>query len=196
MKSNNPRWLRRFVSLTFLMLLGQTAAGEVTVDYDPEARFGEYRTYALDPAEDFTLAEDDPLQHARLLGLLRMAVESHGLERDDENPDVKVLYKVAVREARLHTSPEYGYAPRWGRYEYRNGVPYPTGRATSRDTAYDEGTLIVDVWDTRTQTLIWRGTASAQIAGNPRSTAVRMQKSIDELARRWQRIRRRELGLD
>ncbi len=179
-----------------LMLLAQPALSEVAIDYDPDARFGEYRTYALDPAEDFTLAESDPVQHARLLGLLRMVVESYDLERDDDQPDVHILYKVAIDPGtRLHTSSGYGYGPRWGRYEYRNGVPHRVSRGTSRDTAYDEGTLIVDVWDTKTDKLIWRGTATAQIASDPRSTAVRMQKSIDQLAKRWQRIRRRELGI-
>jgi hypothetical protein len=48
--------------------------GEVSIDYDRHASFVEYRTCALDPAEDCTLAEDDPVQHARLPGLLRMVV--------------------------------------------------------------------------------------------------------------------------
>jgi hypothetical protein len=57
-----------------LMLAARPTIGEVSIDYDRNASFVEYRTCALDPAEDCTLAEDDPVQHARLPGLLRMVV--------------------------------------------------------------------------------------------------------------------------
>ena len=143
---------RMFVCLALLSACGVVAAG-VNVDYDTEADFGGYKTYAWKPGTH----ADNPLMHKRIVRVIEEQLKSAGLERVEENPDVHVLYHVALGEERRVNVDDFGYWRRW-----RAPVGYSVD-------VYDVnvGTLILDMLDAESGEGVWRGRAEKDLPSNP-----------------------------
>jgi hypothetical protein len=86
---------------------------------------------------------------------LEQAFRSRGYTLDPLNPDFNVAYYSSAREKLDVTMWDYGYRPRWG------GWGRPPGY-TARP--FTEGTLIVDVVNAKTNELLWRGRATAEVS--------------------------------
>jgi hypothetical protein len=167
------------------------AQTEITVDYDPDARFRQYHTYAFATDTEDTLAEAAPERHEQLLAMLRKHLDQN-LREVTTDPDLWVLYKVAAEDVvEMNTQYEYAYGDDWSRFDSPDvGMPRPT----TREQRYRLGTLVIDAWDADTRKLVWRGVASDAVAANPDVTMRRISKAIDRIARDWQRMRRQGAG--
>jgi hypothetical protein len=150
---------------TILLLAAPAWAGRTTADYDPDADFAGYRTYAW---KDGTPAKSD-LMHKRIVSAIESQLESLGMTESDGDPDVYVLYHVALSEERRIDVDEFGYTRRWR---------YPV--ATTVDV-YDVkiGTLIVDLLDGTSEEGVWRGFAERELSGNP--TPQKVEKKLRKI---------------
>jgi hypothetical protein len=83
----------------------------------------------------------------------------------------------------------YGYPSSWawgyGGYGY-GGM----GTSTSTVRTYETGTLVVDVWDAKTNQLVWRGTVT-EIMLTPNATKMekRIDKALKKLVNKWEKIK-------
>ena len=59
-------------------------------------------------------------------------------------------------------------------------------------TYYERGTLIIDIWDAKKKQAIWRGSAEAVIKQNPQKAAKQIDKSIDKMVKRYQKMRAKD----
>jgi hypothetical protein len=145
-----------------------------------------YRTFAWMPASD--QAQTNSAADAKIKDATTMALVSKGLRLSRRNPDLVVNYtlKVGVGSRMDYYSPYYGggFYPGWGLgwgwgyrpYYYAFGAPfgYYGGMTFAEKEHYKEGTLIIDLVDTRTRRIVWRGFGVGEVHHNP-------QKSIEEL---------------
>jgi len=140
---------------------------KVETDYDSAFDFEQLRTFAwLDPpitsAPEASPVDDlvDPFARNSLLDKrVRRAVERELLTRgyrriDDATPDFALQYHVILKDRTKIRSYPSGY---YGYYPYPYGYGGYVGGISSYD--YQEGTLILDVIDARTQQIAWRGWA-------------------------------------
>lgn len=121
------------------------------------------------------------------------ALISKGLELNQRHPDLIVTYTAIVgRGARTnYYTPGYynpGFYPGWGfgwgwgwgwyRPYYAFGGPfsYYGGLTYAEKEHYREGTIIIDLIDTHTRRIVWRGFGVGEVHHNP-------QKTIDDLPR-------------
>lgn len=127
----------------------------VNTDYDPVAtpRMSAYRTWSwLVPPTGAAPRADSSVQ-----GLVEQAVEARlislGYQRADTNPEFRVGWHAALDGALDVTTVNsyYGYA--WGKWFPGGGVSYSRGFRSE----YEPGSLVVDVVDSRSSELIWRG---------------------------------------
>jgi hypothetical protein len=119
------------------------------------------------------------------------ALIAKGLQLNQRNPDLIVSYTAIVgRGTRTnYYSPYYGagFYPGWGwgfgygwgwgyRPYYAFGPPfaYYGGLTYAEKEHYKEGTLIIDLVDTRTHRIVWRGFGVGEVHRNH-------QKNIDDL---------------
>ena len=65
------------------------------------------------------------------------------------------------------------------------------GSTTTTVSTYTQGTLIIDIWDAKTNKLLWRGSAEAVVPSNPGKQEALIYKAIDKMATRWDRMRQR-----
>ena len=177
---------RLLVTLGCVITLAGCSPITVSTDYDPSIDFSDYRTYAWLPDLDKRIADpqsvDPRINNTLLDKRVRKAVETHlGAKGytmvSTDTPDLYVAYhaaligKVDVTTVNRH----YGYGPGW------------RGRGGSIGTEthvreYEEGTLILDLIDAKTESLIWRGLAQAEVWVT--STPEEREKRINEAVRK------------
>ena len=59
------------------------------------------------------------------------------------------------------------------------------GSQTGRVSAYREGTLVVDIWDTKKKELVWRGVATETLSSDPAKNQKLAQEVVEEMFKRY-----------
>ena len=163
---------RPFVAVMVALLLISSGvfAQKVSTDFDNEAEFSKYKTYAWAkgaPARD-------PLMHQRIVAAIDAQLVAKGLKQvdPDKNPDAYVLYQASVTEQQELQVWGTGYGRGW-----RYG-----GRMTQVDVnKILIGQLIVDIGDAASQKVVWRGRASDTLSDKPEKNAQKIQKATAKM---------------
>ena len=151
-----------------LVVVGLAACESVSTrsDHDPAADFSGYRAYAwvaeelMAPPRPGGASGVSPLVWQRIHDAIDRALVAKGFVPDQEAADFVVAYSVGLRDrARVDRRGPLGGAYRpygpYGRYGAYGG----DYRGTTIIN-YTEGTLAIDVFDSRTQRPVWNGTAT------------------------------------
>jgi len=160
-------------------ILGSCSSTRYYVDHDTRHDFGGYSSYAwFKLASPPDKAEPPTEANTILTGRIRWAIDGElGAKGYQEKPvgeaDFLVTYSLVLQSRMVlyHTgwAAPYGY---WGWGGWGWGVGWSGGR-TSVGT-YTDGTIVVDVLDTGTRKLVWRGTVeSAFSKPNPSDDQIR-----------------------
>ena len=161
-------------------------AQEVHIDYDRWARFTTFKTFAWVDSPDSSLADISPLMHERIKTAIINQLASGRLKLAEADPDLYVTYHASTSEQlRISTvSLGYAYPGSWYWDPYWGGA-YSTTTAST----YTQGTLVVDIWDARAGTLVWRATALAVISSDPEKNAKKIEKMCKKMAEKWQKMK-------
>jgi len=153
-----------------LALLGLLAAGcsgiRVSQDYDIQLPFPEIHTYAWKSPvakAGADIRENNPLLHKRFRENIDRVLQEKGYARTSD-PDFLVDYEYAVN-TRIHSEPyTTGFGFGFGPYHRYGGFSVMTAPDIYE---YDVGTLVIDVYDAGSDTLLWRGMGSEEITPHP-----------------------------
>ena len=152
-----------------LLLLAWIAVGCAGVkaqsDFDPNARFDSYKTFAWIGDQPGTLPSDsggtqksvDPLLARRIQSSIESYLEAKGYQKveDLQAADFAVSFSVARKEKiQVQSYPTYA-----GGYGY--GGWYSGSSVSAR--SYTEGTLAIDVFDGKSHLAVWHGWASKRV---------------------------------
>jgi len=148
-------------------------------DFDPNARFDTYRSYAWISKEPVlaNVAEEgvrpiDPLLERRIRESIEDRLEAKGYRRveDAQAGDFAIAFSVGSREKiQITSTPAMG--PGWyGRY----GGWYAASEVSAR--SYTEGTLAIDVFDVDSHQAVWHGWATKRV-----SDRMDREKLVDEV---------------
>jgi hypothetical protein len=156
--------------LLLVILLGAlnfARAVDVKTDYDHQADFTRYKTYSWAKAE-----APDSLWDERVKAAIDRELTSKGLTQVPGGGDLSV---VAVGTTHQKPTLETFYDGfdgwRWGGF----------GMATTTVENYTEGTLIVDIFDSATKKLLWRGSASDVLSGKADKDVTKMDKAVQKM---------------
>lgn len=151
--------------LTLGVLALVLGCSSVTIkhDYDKDANFAAYKTYAwlavpTDAVGSVKSAlERNSLLDKRIKESVDKQLAAKGYTTDANNPDFVMLYHTGAEDKINVTDWGYGYGAGYGygRYGYGGG-----GVDVQQ---YKEGTLILDVIDAKAKQLVWRGFATAAL---------------------------------
>jgi len=174
---------RRTTAWSVAVLTAFTAAcatgPHITTDFDPAANFSQYHTYTWHAGTPAT----DPLVDARIVNAINTQLMAKGFQKVDANGDFVVTYHArSGAEVNLQTvyssvgwGPGWGYGPYWCGRTWGWAGPCGGGiRSTVASTTADTvrtGTVVVDILDGKSHSLLWRGVASDELAGNPQDMA-------------------------
>ncbi len=160
-----------FASLFALFLLSACSSITVNTDFDPEANFRSYETYGWMPMKD---RPRDPLHNtltdARIKRAIQAEMEGHGYRFVDKGrADLRVAFHYGIKtHVDVH---HYGYS-RW------------RGPRHTEVRRYKEGTLIIDLVDTREKQLVFRGWASGLIRG-PETADKKINESVKAIFEKY-----------
>ena len=191
--------MRRALELALILTLAATpmAAQKVFLDYDRDADFDSYSTFQWKRSDE-DLRDTDPLAHTRVKHAIayRLAQGERGLTEVDSDPDLFVTYHTAEKEnLRVNSSSmSYGgYGAGWyGRGWYGGdywGAGY--GSYSTTVTTYTEGTLVIDVWDARTNQMVWRGLATSVVPAKPAKAQKKLEKALLKMSKEFQKQQKR-----
>jgi len=151
-----------------------------------------YHTFAWMPPGNKKVTNE--VVDAKIKDAATSALVTKGLALSQRNPDLIVNYSTVVGTGSRtnYYSPYYGgFYPGWGPgfgwgagwgwgwgyrpYYYAYGAPFAYYGATYAEKEhYKEGTLIIDLIDSHTHRIVWRGFGVGEVHNNP-------QKTIDDL---------------
>lgn len=151
-----------------LMFVAAAFAATIRTDYDHAADFTKYRTYKwLNQPRT-----RNPLMRDRIIADINVEMNLKGLELDQTGGTLGIAAHAATREERTLDTFYSGMGGwRWG------GI----GTATTQVITYEVGTLVVDLFDTATKQVIWRGTATGTVSDNPEKNTKQVQKAVQQM---------------
>ena len=145
-----------------------------TSDYDPAVDFTRYSTYTwLDTEGD----DIDSITDSRIRSSIDGVLSVNGLQKGS-NPDLAVGYQATSAERRSYNTVNSGWGGGYGWGGYGWGGYGGMGMSTTYENVWEEGTLIVGLFDVESKNLVWTGTATATI--DPGRTPEERQKLIDD----------------
>lgn len=172
--SRRPNHFRRLLAAGLCLAalsLAACSSYDIRHDWEIGADFASYHTYDWIPqTPDSTLTGADAARQANTLldRRVRTAVDremrAKGFVRNDEHPDLLVVYHTGTKDKVDATDWGYSYSGSYWGWVGRDIDVY----------SYTEGTLLVDLVDARTRALVWRGSATG---------VVRPQRSPEERTR-------------
>ena len=130
--------------------------------------------------------------HSRIIN----AIEYHLTQGDmievrEEAPDVYVTYHTNEKEEMVLHTDTFGYGAGAG-MRWHGGYGGAMGASsTTRTSSYTKGTLIIDIWDAKTEELVWRGSATAVIKEKPEAQAKQIDNFVNKMVKKWTNMKKK-----
>ena len=170
-----------------IAVASQVNAQKITVDFDKEADFSNYKSVAfLGWQKDSDKLMND-LDKERMRNAFVGEFESRGLTRsDDENADLAITLYLVLEQKTSTTAYTNYYGGGYGRYG-RGSWGWGNGYANTSysESDYIKGTLVMDVYDNNTNKLIWQGVASGTVKENPKKRDKSIPKTVGKLMKKF-----------
>ena len=125
------------------------ASAQINTDWDGNARFTDYKTYAWMDTPGMQAMQQGTLFDRPLRSAVEEQLAAKGLQKSDSSgaADVLLVYHAGVKD-RLDVQ-QWGYFGR--RWDVRE---------------YQQGTLVIDVVDAKSKSLVWRATATDEVSSS------------------------------
>lgn len=159
------------------LFAGNSSAQQVKTDYDREANFGQYKTYSWEHVNT-----RDPLFVDRIKNSVNAALAAKGLTQVDSGGDVSIVAVEITRNQQTLNTFYDGLGGGWGWRRFGGGG---FGEATTTTEIYKVGTLVVDLFDTKTKKLLWRGTSSDTLSNNSDKNIKNLDKGVEKMFKQF-----------
>lgn len=154
-----------FVLFFASALFGQ----EVKTDCDRNVDFSKFRTYSWERVQT-----QDPLWIDRIKGAVNAALTAKGWSEVASGGDVSII---AMEMAKNHQTLNTYYDGFGGGWRWGGGF----GDETTTVDTYRVGTLVVDLFNTNTKQLIWRGSSSDTISNNSGKNINNLDRGVKKM---------------
>ena len=147
------------------------AAQQVSVNYNHNQSFAQYHTYAWGSNNANEVQNSILAQVAKQD--INSALQGKGLRmvQENQNPDLIVTGNGGMRQQTSYSA--------WG----MRGIGGGMGGITPEQSV--EGTLIVDLYEAKTQSLVWRGIAQNTLNQNGNKNQQMVEKAIQKMFKQW-----------
>ncbi len=163
-----------FSLLTLAAATGSLAG--ISVDHDKSVDFSKYGTFTIRQATEPV----SPLMRQRLIQAIEVQLGADGLEKVEEGADLHVVIHVAIGTEKVIRADSWGYGghPGWGGWG-----GWGTTTVNVRDVSV--GTLLLDIVDTASNQLVWRGVATDSLPKKSEKLEKKIYKTVDKLFRHF-----------
>jgi hypothetical protein len=143
-------------------------AQQVKTDYDRNANFSQYKTYSWGKVKT-----SDPLWDDRIKSAVDATLVAKGWTQVESGGDVSVMAVEMTKDQQtLNTFYNGGFGRwRWGGF----------GDATTTTETYKVGTLVIDLFDSQTKKLLWRGSSSDTLSDKSDKNIKNLDKGVKKM---------------
>jgi hypothetical protein len=155
------------MSITSIVAVGQ----QVSVNYNHSQSFAAYHTYAWGSNNTNQIQNSILAQAAQTD--IESAMVAKGLTKvtEDKNPDLILLASGGMKQQTSYSA--------WG----MRGIGGGMGGITPQQNV--EATLIVDLHDAKSQSLVWRGIAQDTLSNNGNKNQQAVEKAVQKMFKQW-----------
>jgi hypothetical protein len=159
----------------FLVAITATAASaqQVKTDYDRGANFTQYKTYSWQ-----TVKTKDPLDVDRIKNAVNAALAAKGWTQVDSGGDISIVAMEITKNQQTLNTYYNGLGGGWGWRRFGGGG---FGEATTTTDTYKVGTVVIDLFDTKTKQLVWRASSSDTLSNNSDKNIKNLDKGVDKM---------------
>jgi hypothetical protein len=186
------KYIYLMLAVTFVSVLSACSSYNYYTAAANKTNLSGYRTFAWAPMKRDSGKQWRPLTeigNGKLKESAKTALLQKGLTINEQNPDLLVGYATVTGRG---TKINYYYSPMYGGYYggfgygwyrpfgygyYGYGFPNYGGAYPAR-VAYKEGTIIIDLIDPKTNTLVWRGYGVGELH-DPKTTLREIPKVVE-----------------
>ena len=146
-------------------------AQQVSVNYNHQANFSQYHTYAWGSNNTNAIRNSILAQVAQQD--IEAAMASKGLQKvpESQNPDLVLTASGGEREQRSWNA--------WG----MRGIGGGMGGITPQNNV--EATMVVSLYDVKQKELIWRGIAQDTLNNNGNKNQKEVQNAVNKMFKQW-----------
>jgi len=181
--------LLRLVPLlpTALLLFG--CGTPVSLDYDEKYDFSRLNSYdMLQPSKSINgdIRVDNPLLARRITNAIETRLKAQGHPKVTKTPDFLVTYHLRI--SKEIESRNIGVRPGTGIYNNHTAIGIGYGYPLYEIYSYERGILTIDVLNSKTKTLIWRGATSRRLfqdQSSPEDTKKLVSAVVTEILQRF-----------
>ncbi len=169
--------LKTLPLLALLIVVSSCTSVRVATDYDKDAKFGEYKTFAFFK-NGIDKAEISDLDKRRILRAIEAELLAKGFTKS-ENPDLLVsLFTKSREKINVYNNGygHYGYGWGWNPWYWNN---YST---VSRST---EGVLYIDLIDANKKELVWQGMGTGYLSKNMSKKEERIKEFVAKIMEKY-----------
>ena len=155
------------VCVASAIAVGQT----VSVNYNHSQSFSQYHTYAWG-SNNANQIQNSILAQVALQDI-DTALQGKGLQKvqEDQKPDLLLTSSGGMKQQTTYTA--------MGMRGFGGGM----GTITPQQNVV--GTMIVDLFDAKTQSLVWRGIAQDTLSNNGSKNQQTVQKGVQKMFKQW-----------
>jgi hypothetical protein len=150
-------------------------AEQVKTDYDRNADFSRYKTYSWE-----NVHTRNPLWVDRIKVAVKSALSEKGWTEVQSGGDVSIMALEMTKDHRTLNTFYDNFGGGWG-WRWGGGFGDGFGTSTTTEETYKVGTLVVDLFDTNTKKLIWRGSASDTLSDKSDKNIKNLDKGVQKM---------------
>jgi hypothetical protein len=153
--------------ITSAIAIGQT----VSVNYNHEQSFAPYHTYAWGSNNANEIKDSILAQVAKQD--IDSAMQAKGLQlvQESQNPDLLLTANGGMKQETSYSA--------WG----MRGIGGGMGGITPEQNVI--GTMIIDLYDAKTKSLVWRGIGQDTLGNNGNKNQQLVEKAVQKMFKQW-----------
>lgn len=166
--------LIKLCTLVLALVLSSCVSVRVSSDYDTEAKFDNYKTFAFyKPGIDKVKISD--LDKKRILRAVEKEMLAKGFTKSAQ-PDVLVNFFTKA-EKRVNVYDNYGFGYGWG--------PWYGGFNNTNVSTSTNGVLYIDLINAKDKQLIWQGRGEGYLSRNREKKEERIQEFVSSILKKY-----------
>ena len=166
--------LLRSIAVCVAVVLTTLTAGfaqHVQTDFDHQANFAQYKTYSWQE-----IKPGASLWDSRIKDAVNAQLEAKGLEQVANGGDIAI---VAIKTSQTQRTLQTFYDGFGGGWRWRGFGGF--GESTTTEQDYQEGTLVIDLFDGKTKQLIWRGSTESVLSDKAEKNEKNLDKGVAKM---------------
>ena len=156
-----------------LLFAPASFAQQVKTDFDRSADFSQYKTYSWEKVHT-----QNPLWVDRIKAAVNSALAGKGWTQVESGGNVSIM---AMEMNQSHQTLDTYYDSFGGGWGWRGWFGGGFGDSTTTESTYKVGTLVVDLYDSNTKKLIWRGSASDTLSDKSAKNIKNLDKGVEKM---------------